>query len=82
MHGGSQQVTDRPQVASGYASRPQSAELEGCHLAGVGMRIGLRRGVGTSFSLASSRLRLTAEESVLGTTCGASFGACRETCYC
>ena len=49
---------------------------QGTHLAGVGMRMGLRRGVGSSFSLASGRLRLSAEEGVLGATRGGSPAAC------
>ena len=40
----------------------------GSHRAGVGMRLGLRRGVGSSFSFRLGRLRLIAEEGVLGAT--------------
>ena len=48
----------------------------GSHRAGVGTRMGLRKGVGSSFSLASGRLRLSAEEGVLGPPRGGSSAVC------
>ena len=40
------------------------------------MRMGLRRGVGSSFSLASRRLRRSADDGVFGAARGASSSAC------